>query len=180
MTWTESWNTVELGEISTGIKTWEIFVFSGCLIYSPFSGFGSWPVSVQRLMTSFLFLFLQWPRCNIRADRISRIYSNTWVGEILWKKNSFRLAGTWWTQYTMSSFINGLIWHSKVLQFLFAISIVSQSWDTRKKIWQTFLKHIWVFLTFDPCSLSKIKPIFSTQNRCNRCNNQIITLYSVS
>lgn len=107
-------------------------------------------------------------------------YSNTWVGKILWKKNSFRLAGTWWTQYTMSSFINGLIWHSKVLQFLFAISIVSQSWDTRKKIWQTFLKHIWVFLTFDPCSLSKIKPIFSTQNRCNRCNNQIITLYSVS
>lgn len=107
-------------------------------------------------------------------------YSNTWVGKILWKKNSFRLAGTWWTQYTMSSFINGLIWHSKVLQFLFAISIVSQSWDTRKKIWQTFLKHIWVFLTFDPCSLSKIKPIFSTQNRCNRRNNQIITLYSVS
>lgn len=73
MTWTESWNTVELGEISTGIKTWEIFVFSRCLIYSPFSGFGSWPVSVQRLMTIFLFLFLQWPRCNIRADRISRI-----------------------------------------------------------------------------------------------------------
>lgn len=129
---------------------------------------------------NFSFSFSSMTQVQYTGWQNLKDYSNTWVGEILWKKNSFRLAGTWWTQYTMSSFINGLIWHSKVLQFLFAISIVSQSWDTRKKIWQTFLKHIWVFLTFDPCSLSKIKPIFSTQNRCNRCNNQIITLYSVS
>lgn len=158
------------------MKTGEIFVFSGCLIYSPFSGFRSWPVSVQRPMTSFFFLFLQQPRCNIRAGRISRITPTLELVKF-YEKNSFRLAGTWWTQYTMLSFMNGLIWHSKVLQFLFTISIVSQSWDTRKKIWQTFLKHIWVFLTFDPCSLPKIKPIFSTQNKHN---NQIINLYSVS
>lgn len=159
------------------MKTGEIFVFSGCLIYSPFSGFRSWPVSVQRPMTRFFFFFF----FNNPGAIYGLTESQGLLQHLSWwnfmEKNSFRLAGTWWTQYTMLSFMNGLIWHSKVLQFLFAISIVSQSWDTRKKIWQTFLKHIWVFLTFDPCSLPKIKPIFSTQNRHY---NQIINLNSVS
>lgn len=158
------------------MKTGEIFVFSGCLIYSPFSGFRSWPVSVQKPMTSFFFFFFNNPGAIYELTESQGLLQHlSWWNFM--KKNSFRLAGTWWTQYTMLSFMNGLIWHSKVLQFLFAISIVSQSWDTRKKIWQTFLKHIWVFLTFDPCSLPKIKPIFSTQNRHH---NQIINLNSVS
>lgn len=158
------------------MKTGEIFVFSGCLIYSPFSGFRSWPVSVQRPMTSFFFFFFNNPGAIYELTESQGLLQHlSWWNFM--KKNSFRLAGTWWTQYTMLSFMNGLIWHSKVLQFLFAISIVSQSWDTRKKIWQTFLKHIWVFLTFDPCSLPKIKPIISTQNRHY---NQIINLNSVS
>lgn len=159
------------------MKTGEIFVFSGCLIYSPFSGFRSWPVSVQKPHDKFFFFFF----FNNPGAIYGLAESQGLLQHLSWrnfmKKNSFRLAGTWWTQYTMLSFMNGLIWHSKVLQFLFAISIVSQSWDTRKKIWQTFLKHIWVFLTFDPCSLPKIKPIFSTQNRHY---NQIINLNSVS
>lgn len=158
------------------MKTGEIFVFSGCLIYSPFSGFRSWPESVQRPMTSFFFFFFNNPGAIYGLTESQGLLQHlSWWNFM--KKNSFRLAGTWWTQYTMLSFMNGLIWHSKVLQFLFAISIVSQSWDTRKKIWQTFLKHIWVFLTFDPCSLPKIKPILSTQNRHY---NQIINLNSVS
>lgn len=158
------------------MKTGEIFVFSGCLIYSPFSELRSWPVSVQKPMTSFFFFFFNNPGAIYELTESQGLLQHlSWRNFM--KKNSFRLAGTWWTQYTMLSFMNGLIWHSKVLQFLFTISIVSQSWDTRKKIWQTFLKHIWVFLTFDPCSLPKIKPIFSTQNRHY---NQIINLYSVS
>lgn len=159
------------------MKTGEIFVFSGCLIYSPFSGFRSWPVSVQRPMTSFFFSFSSTTQVQYTGWQNLKDYSNTWVGDILWKKILLDWLAHDEHNIQCFHFLNGLIWHSKVLQFLFTISIVSQSWDTRKKIWQTFLKHIWVFLTFDPCSLPKIKPIFSTQNRHY---NQMINLYSVS
>lgn len=158
------------------MKTGEIFVFSGCLIYSPFSGFRSWPVSVQRPMTSFFFFFFNNPGAIYGLTE-----SQGLLQHLSWWNFMKKILLDWLAHDEHNiqcfHFLNGLIWHSKVLQFLFTISIVSQSWDTRKKIWQTFLKHIWVFLTFDPCSLPKIKPIFSTQNRHY---NQIINLYSVS